>query len=95
MSYGFDELTTIDLVASLVDWVAALVPSRVTLADSTCMNIEFARQISDAEVARLESHIEQYDLTQIGLEMYMSSYEGDGPLLSEVARSNSLFLWWD
>ncbi len=95
MSYGLDEDETVDVVASNLTKIEALIPCRVTFADEAGLTVSFTRQISEDEVAQLESFFEGSDPIQAGLEAYMSEWDGEGSLLASVLRDNSLHLWWD
>lgn len=95
MSYGLDENQTVETVALNADKIAAIIPCRVIFADEAGLKLKFEKQISESELAKIESLFPLDDAMGAGLEKYISEWDGESRLLGSLLAENLIHFWWD
>jgi len=94
-SYSWDVEETIQMVAEKTEAIAAVIPCRVTYADPAGLKLRFLRQITEADMEKIEALFPEDEMMQAGLEGYLSEWDGEGSPLSRIAQENLIHLWWD
>jgi hypothetical protein len=94
-SYSWDVERTIQMVADKAEAIAAVIPCRVTFADPAGLKLRFLRQVTAADMERIEALFPEDDMMQAGLEGYLSEWDGEGSPLSRIAEENLIHFWWD
>ncbi|SHK80057.1 hypothetical protein SAMN02745216_04094 [Desulfatibacillum alkenivorans DSM 16219] len=92
---GVNEQESVDMTASVAKKIEKLIPFRVIFADQAGLKLKFERQITEPELQNLEGWLTKDDPFQAGLEIYISEWDGESPLLAPVLEENLLHLWWD
>lgn len=75
--------------------IASIVPSRVVFADAAGLKLKFSRQITDEELKKMEALLPQDQAMQLGLDRYISEWDGTGNILKPVLDENMFHFWWD
>ena len=94
-SYSWDVEETIQMVAEKAEAIAAVIPCRVTFADAAGLKLRFLRQVTAEDMEKIEALFPEDEMTQAGLEGYLSEWDGESPVLSRIAEENLIHLWWD
>ncbi len=94
-SCNYDVAATVALVADKATKIAGIIPCRVIFADSAGLKLRFERQVTPAELKRIEALFSEEEVMQAGLERYLSEWDGSSPLLAPVIKENLLHFWWD
>lgn len=94
-SYGFDKDKTIALVADKAEKISAIIPSRITFADSAGMTLQFTRQIIDEEFRKIEELFPKEEMMDAGMEAYISEWDGQSSILEPIRTQNLVQFWWD
>lgn len=94
-SYGDDAQETVALVADISTEIAKIIPCQPIFADGAGMKLRFTRQITQAELDKIEALFHKTKIMQAGLERYMSEWDGESAILAPVIKENMFHFWWD
>lgn len=83
------------IVAELVEKIAQLVPCEVSFITDASLKLRFTRQITEPEWNELVKLFPEAEVMELGLEYYLSEWDGEQPLLAPILKENGLSLWWD
>lgn len=90
---GADE--NVRAVAKVATEIARIVPARVFFADAAGLKMHFLRRVTDQDLDQLEALFPADIAMQLGLEIYVSSWTGEGRMLAPVKEQGMIHLWWD
>ena len=94
-SYGYEVEDTVEKVADVASKITGLIPCRVTFADAAGLKLKFDRQITADELERIEGLIPEEDQIQLGMDRYLSEWDGESAYLGPVLQENLIHFWWD
>jgi len=94
-SYGYDKKQTIDLVAEKATKISEIIPCRAIFADGAGLKLKFERPITDEELSQIEQLFPVEIAMQAGMEVYLSTWDGQSLKLTQVKEENLIQFWWD
>lgn len=94
-SYGYDPEETLLKVTEFASAIVDLIPSRCFFADNGSLSLRFLRSITDSELNQIEELIAEDNVMQLGLEGYLSEWDGESRLLQKIQQEGCIDLWWD
>ncbi|HEX2747831.1 MAG TPA: hypothetical protein VHM91_07525, partial [Verrucomicrobiales bacterium] len=96
ISYGFDPVEIRERVTQRLLTIEKICPFVIVSATDDGLHAEFTRPLTEEEAEKIESLFPLDDATQDGLDIYMSDWSGDGPLMVPLLlKEQALRLWWD
>jgi hypothetical protein len=95
MSYGYDATETIRKVAAVVTKVVRIAPARPCFADSAGLMLRFTRRVTETDLQQIEALFPEDEAMQLGLDGYISDWDGESRMLERVMKEGTLHLWWD
>lgn len=91
----FDPVENVKRVATLMTKVAEIKSGRVEFADPAGLKFRFTDPITKDELHKVESLFPEEDQIKLGLDVYISEWDGVGSILTPILKRNLLHLWWD
>ena len=92
---GYSIKETVSKVANTASALACIFPVRCTFADGAGLKLRFLREITDSEINQIEKLFSEGDEIQLGLERYISEWDGQSALLQPIKEEGLIQLWWD
>ena len=64
-------------------------------ADAAGLKLKFERQVTTADVKRIETLFPDDIALDAGLGVYISEWDGQSSLLAPIIETNLMHFWWD
>ncbi len=82
-------------IATIAERIGEIVPSRAFFADQGGIKIKFSKKLSAVEFEEIVKLFPEDHLIKYGLDIYLSEWDGESPMLERIKRDQYIHLWWD
>jgi hypothetical protein len=95
LNTGGDPDELIARVAVIADKISKIVPARPFFADGAGLKLKFLKRITKADLKKIEALFPEDEMFELGLEGYVSDWDGESGILDQVIEEGVFRFWWD
>jgi hypothetical protein len=92
---GADPEGLITRVAAVADKITKIVPARPFFADEAGLKLKFLKKVTKADLKKIEALFPEDNMLELGLERYVSDWDGESGMLDSVIKEGLFHFWWD
>jgi hypothetical protein len=92
---GGDADERIPRVAEVADKISKIVPARPFFADPAGLKLKFLRKVTRADLKKIQALFPEDEMFELGLERYVSDWDGESDMLDPVVEEGLFHFWWD